>query len=121
MTIPGIFPEGDDIDDQEDSIELAQAILDGLKQKPDDDDVDPDRDWWPYKDWDDLKKRIEDNADSLDVSLGDEAKEYIEWQPSDTSEFKMKITAESMDMKHEATCTCYVRDKKVRYTEWREN
>ena len=122
MTIPGIFPEGDDIDDQEDSKALAQAILDGLKQKPEDDDsVDPNRDWWPYKDWDDLKKRIEDSAGDLDVAIGDEAKEYIEWQPSDTSEFKMKITAESMGMKHEATCTCYVKDKKVRYTEWREN
>ena len=122
MTIPGIFPEGDDIDDQEDSERLAQAILDGLKQKPDDDDsIDPNRDWWPYKDWNDLTKRIEDIASDLDVSLGEEAKEYIEWQPSDTSEFKMKITAESMGMKHEVTCTCYVKDKKVRYTEWREN
>ncbi len=121
LTIPGIFPEGDDIDDQKDGEALAQAILDGLKIKPDNDDVDPNRDWWPYKDWNDLKKRIEDSNADTDAELGEEAKEYIEWQPSDTSEFKMKITAESMGMKHEATCTCYVKDKKVRYTEWREN
>lgn len=118
MTIPGIFPE--DPDDQEDSKRLAQAIRDGLKQKPEDDDVDETRDWWPYKDWNDLTKRIEDLADT-DIGLGEEAKEYIEWQASDTSEFKMRITAESMGMRHEATCTCYVKDKKVRYTEWHEN
>ena len=100
---------------------LAQAMLDGLKKMPEDDDnVDETREWWPYKDWNDLVKRIEDIADT-NVKLGDEAKEYIEWQASETSEFKMKITAESMGMKHEATCTCYVKDSKVRYTEWREN
>ena len=121
MTIPGIFPEGDDDDDQDESRMLAQAILKGLKTMPEDDsNVDPNRDWWPYKDWNDLVKRVEDIADT-NVKLGDEAKEYIEWQASETSEFKMKITAESMGMKHEATCTCYVKDKKVRYTEWREN
>ena len=119
MTIPGIFPE--DLDDQEESLMLARAILDGLKTKPEDDDnVDPSREWWPYKDWNDLVTRVEDLADT-NVKLGDEAKEYIEWQPSATSEFKMKIMAESMDTRHEATCTCYVKDGKVRYTEWREN
>ena len=35
-------------------------------------------------------------------------------------EFKVKITAECMGVKHEATCVCYVKDKAVRYTEWRE-
>ena len=119
MTIPGIFPE--DLDDQEENRMLAEAILGTLKVMPEDDDnVDPNREWWPYKDWNDLVKRVEDFADT-NAKLGNEAKEYIEWQASETSEFKMKITAESMGMKHEATCTCYVKDKKVRYTEWREN
>ena len=81
--------------------QAAQASLDALKVKPEDYDVDETRDWWPYKDWNDLVKRVEDIADT-NVKLGDEAKEYIEWQPADTSEFKMKITAESMGMKHEA-------------------
>ena len=107
--------------DPEDSEMLADAILKGLKTMPEDDDnIDPNREWWPYKDWNDLVKRVEDIADT-NAHLGEEAKEYIEWQTSETSEFKMKITAESMGMKHEATCTCYVKDKKVRYTEWREN
>ena len=29
--------------------------------------------------------------------------------------------AESMGMKHEVTCECYVKDKKVRYLKWRED
>ena len=120
MTIPGIFPEGDDVEDREESMLLAQAILDALKVKPEDYDVDETRDWWPYKDWADLKKRVGDVGDT-DVELGDEASEYIEWQPGDTSVFKMKISCESMGMTREVNCKCYVKDKKVRYIEWRED
>ena len=120
MTIPGIFPEGDDDADREDSALLAQAILDALKVKPEDYDVDESRDWWPYKDWADLKARVADVSEA-DVEPGDEAGEYIEWQADATSVFKMTITCESMGMKREAKCKCYVKDKKVRYIEWREN
>ena len=110
----------DDEEDREDSMMLAQAILDALKVKPEDYDVDETRDWWPYKDWADLKKRVGDVGDT-DVELGDEANEYIEWQPGDTSVFKMKISCESMGMTREVNCKCYVKDKKVRYIEWRED
>ena len=122
MTIPGIFQDsGNADDDRADSQELAQAILDGLRTKPeDDDDVDPNRDWWPYKDWQDLNRRVEDLLTSS-IKLGEDAQEYIEWQPSETSVFKMKITGESMGMKREVACKCYVKDKKVRYMEWRED
>lgn len=121
MTIPGIFQEsGNEDDDREDTQELANAILGALKVKPEDYDVDETRDWWPYQDWQDLNTRVEDYVTS-NVKIGEEAKEYIEWQPSETSVFKMKITGESMGMKRVATCTCYVKDKKVRYIEWNEN
>ena len=120
MTIPGIFPEGDDDDDREDSMMLAQAVLDALKIKPEDYDVDESRDWWPYKDWADLCQRVADVADT-NIQIGDEAQQYIEWQPSETSVFKMKISCESMGMTREVNCKCYVKDKKVRYIEWREN
>ncbi|MBQ3290178.1 MAG: hypothetical protein IJH50_12270 [Kiritimatiellae bacterium] len=120
MTIPGIFPEGDDDDDREDSMLLAQSILDALKVKPEDYDVDETRDWWPYKDWGDLCQRVADVADT-NIQIGDEAQQYIEWQPSDTSVFKMKISCESMGMTREVNCKCYVKDKKVRYIEWRED
>ena len=118
MTIPGIFPLVKE--DQEDSLLLAHAIIDGLKTMPEDGDVDETRDWWPYKDWDDLCRRVEDIADTS-MKLDQQASQYIEWDISTENEFKMKITAESMGMKHEATCRCYVKDGKVRYTEWREN
>ena len=120
MTIPGIAPEGDEEDDRDDSRALAQAILDALKTIPEDYDVDETRSWWPYKDWQDLNTRIEDLLDS-GVQLGSEASQYIDWQPKETSVFKMKISCESMGMKREVDCKCYVKDKKVRYIEWREN
>jgi len=120
MTIPGIFPEGDDDDDREDSELLAQGILDALKVKPEDYDVDETQDWWPYKDFADLKRRVDDVSES-GLSIGDEVGQYIEFQPSETSVFKMKITCESMGMKREVNCKCYVKDKKVRYIEWRED
>lgn len=124
MTIPGIFPEGSggelDEDDQADSMELAQAILDTLKVKPEDYDVDETRDWWPYKDWQDLCTRVEDNYNG-NLKLGEEIQQYIDWQPTEKSVFKMKITCESMGMKREVNCKCYIMDKKVRYMEWRED
>ena len=120
MTIPGIFPEGDDESDREDSMALAQGILDALGVMPEDGDVDETQTWWPYKDWQDLNKRVDDVVGS-GLRLGEEASEYIEFQPGDTSVFKMKITCESMGMKREVNCKCYVKDKKVRYTEWRED
>ena len=124
MTIPGIFPEGSsgelDEDDQADSMELAQCILDTLKVMPEDYDVDESRDWWPYKDWQDLCTRVEDNYKG-NLTLAEEIQQYIDWQPTETSVFKMKITGESMGMKREVNCKCYVKDKKVRYMEWRED
>ena len=120
LTIPGIFPE--DIEDREDSQALAQAILDGLKVMPEDYEVDETRSWWPYKDWQDLNTRIEDIADT-NAKLGEEANQYIEWSPSDTSVFKMRIVGESMGMRREVDCECYVdtKSKTVRYIKWRED
>lgn len=123
LTIPGIYPENDDDSAREDSQELARAILDTLFVEPEDADSRASakfggRTWWPYKDWGDLCQRLEDASD---VDIGEEAQQYIEWQPSEKSVFKMKITAESMGMKREVTCECYVKDKKVRYTYWRED
>lgn len=126
--MPGIFQVsgGNTEDDMEDSLELAQAILDTLYVEPEDADdkipaVDSSgRKWWPYADWQDLCTRVEDASDT-NVKLGEEASQYIEWQPSEQSVFKMKISCESMGMKREVTCKCYVNEKKVRYIEWRED
>lgn len=122
LTLPGIFAEDEEDENaQEDAAELAQAILDTLKVMPEDYDVDETREWWPYKDWQDLTRRLEDNG--CDVEIGKDAEQYIEWQVSETSVFKMTITGESMGMKRVVSCECYVnsKEKKVRYIKWRED
>ncbi len=118
VSIPGIYNE-EDVEDQSEAHETAQAIIDTLKIPPDDDRADePDREWWPYKDWNDLRTRVEDN---FDVELGQEASGYIEYQPSETSVFKMTITGESIGFKRVVRCECYIKDKKVRYISWQED
>jgi len=128
LTIPGIFQvSGGNVDDDAaDSRELAQAILDGLRIEPDDADeriaaTDASgRRWWPYKDESDLSRRLEDTY-SGSVELGNEAAQYIEWNVSETSVFKVRIVGESMGMTREVNAECYVKDKKVRYIKWRED
>ena len=122
LTVPGIFDEeAADLDDNEDALELAKAIVDGLKIMPDGDDIDPTREWWPYKDWQDLNTRLEDNATSLNLKLGEEASQYLCYGAGENTVFKMRIIGESMGMKHEVECECYVKEKKVRYIRWRED
>lgn len=116
MTIPGIFNE-DDIEDQEEGMETAQAIVAVRGEMPDY-DVDETRTWWPYKDWQDLRTRVEDYAD---VKLGEEAANYLIFTPEENSVFKIRIIGQSMDMQHEVNAEGYVKDKKVRYIKWRED
>jgi hypothetical protein len=96
---------------------VAQAIIDTLKIEPDY-DVDETQGWWPYKDWQDLRDRVENE---FDVEIGQEASEYLSFAPEANSVFRMKITGESMGMKREVNCECYVKDKKVRYIKWQED
>jgi len=129
LTVPGISQNsGNEEDDKEDGEMLAKAILDTLYSEPEDADdrvaatAEDGRKWWPYKDWQDLNTRLDDNNElDSNVKLGSEAQQLIEWQPSETSVFKMKIVGESMGMKREVNCKCYVKDKAVRYIEWNEN
>ena len=120
MTVPGISD-----DDEEDCwIEsrraAAEAILKARDVEPEDaDERDPSLGWWPYKDWNDLVKRVEDYDD--EVELDDQAQNYLTFKPDSTTVFKMTIKAQSMGMTHEVTCECYVKDSKVRYISWREN
>lgn len=109
LTVPGIFDE----DDEEAGTIIAQAIIDGLKVMPEY-DVDPDRTWWPYKDWNDLTQRIDEEIPS-------EANQYLMFTPDENAVFKIKITGESMGMTHSVYAQGYVKDKKVRYIEWRED
>ena len=120
MTVPGIS------DDEEEDCWIesrrlaAEAILKARAVEPDDSDTrDPSLGWWPYRDWDDLRTRVED-YDS-EVELDNEAQKYLTFKPDTTTVFKMTIKAQSMGMTHEVTCECYVKESKVRYISWREN
>lgn len=118
MTVPGIF-NLDEIDDDDDDVlidaqEIADAIVAGKSEKPDY-EVDDDAGSWPYKDWNDLVNRLED------VEIGSEAQQYLDFGPSQTSIFRVRITCESMGMEHTVTAECYIKDKAVRYFKWRED
>ena len=116
LTIPGIFSE-DDEEDMAEGRAVAEAIVGALREKPEY-DVDESRDWWPYRDWNDLLQRVSDFAD---VQLGGEAAEYLAYIPDKNSIFKVRIVGESMGMKREVNVECYLKDKKVRYIKWRED
>jgi hypothetical protein len=118
LTVPGIFVEDDD-EDMAEGREVAQAIVDALKEKPDY-DGDETRTWWPYKSWEDLCQRVSDFAD---VQIGSEANQYLTYVPDENSIFKIKITGESMGMTREVNAECYLnsKDRKVRYIKWRED
>ena len=122
--MPGIF-DVDEIDehDKSESLEIAQAIVNCRKIKPQDYDVPEDRTEWGYGEftsdwWSDLTQRV---ADEFDVEVPSDAKNYLTALPSEEGTlFKMKITAILMDMEYTAECECYVKDKKVRYVSWKE-
>ena len=119
MTVPGVFNEDATNDgDTAETEEIARAIVEARSVMPEDGDVDETRDWWPYKDWQDLCRRVSDYAN---VDVGQDASEYLCYTADESTVFKMRIVAESMGMSHEASCECYVKDGKVRYLKWRED
>ena len=134
-TILSPMYDPDDARESEDCADLVQAILTALKTMPEDeDDVDETRTWWPFKDFSDLEKRVDDVGFSEKVP--EDLKEYIRWPgesvssssekgkkggSEETEKFSMTITGESMGMKYVVTARCIVEDKKVRYIEWSEN
>lgn len=119
LTIPGIFQEDDD-EEMLDSRALAEAIVGGLATEPDNYEGEIGRSWWPYADWNDLNQRMSEVSD-VNVRLGSEAGKYLVFKPAEDTVFKIKITGESMGMTHSVNAKGYVKDKKVRYIEWRED
>jgi len=137
-TIFGPLFDPTDSSSEEDLGGLVGAILEALRTMPeDDDDVDETRTWWPFKDFGDLQKRVEDVGYNEDVPA--DIKEYIRWPgesaattstdnkdkkdgSSENAEtFSMTITGESMGMKYVVKARCVVEEKKVKYIEWSEN
>ena len=120
LTVPGIVEtDAADAEDMADAEELARAIVETRRIMPENrDDVDASRDWWPYKDWQDLVQRV---SDAADLDIGQEAQQYLRFKPEDATLFRMKIKAESMGMSHSVDCECYAKDGKIRYVSWRED
>ena len=114
ITVPGVYEDPEDSSALEEARAVAQAILDALKVMPTNYEVDESRDWWPFKDWNDLVDRVEED-------VGSEASQYFSYTADTTTIFKVKIVGESMGMTHEANAECYVKDSKVRYIKWRED
>ena len=137
-TILGPMYDPDDMSASEDLNDLIQAILTALRTMPeDDDDIDETLTWWPFKDFGDLEKRVDDVGFSDKVP--EDLKDYIRWPgesaasasdksskgkgdaAEDAERFTMTITGESLGMKYVVTARCIVEDKKVKYIEWSEN
>lgn len=123
ITIPGIFDDPEDDDCVEEATEIAEAILAALKEKPEDRDVDESLGQWPFKDWSDLTKRVDDLSGSSVKSsdIGSDAQNYISFSAEEDSVFKIKITGECQGMTKSVEAEGYVKDKKVRYVKWSEN
>ena len=122
----------------EDLNDLVQAILTALKTMPEDDDnVDETRTWWPFKDFGDLERRVDDVG--FGEKVPEDLKEYIRWPgesaasssgksdkdkkgaSEDVEKFSMTITGESLGMKYVVRARCVVEENKVKYIEWSEN
>lgn len=120
LTVPGVVEtDSADAEDMAEAKELARAIVETRRVMPENrDDVDDTRDWWPYKDWNDLVQRV---SDAADLDVGSEAQQYLRFKPEESTLFRMTIRTESMGMSHVVECECYAKDGKVRYVSWRED
>lgn len=120
LTVPGVVEtDSADADDMAEAEELARAIVETRRVMPENrDDVDDTRDWWPYKDWNDLVQRV---SDAADLDIGSEAQQYLRFKPEESTLFRMTIRTESMGMSHVVECECYAKDGKVRYVSWKED
>ena len=124
LTVPGIYVEDEvDEDDKTESLEVAEAIVKCRSIKPQEYDVPEDgRTEWGYGEftsdwWSDMCQRV---SDEFDVEVDQAAQKYLTAAPSESTVFKMRITARLMDMSYTAECECYVKDKQVRYVSWKE-
>ena len=123
ITIPGIYDDPEDDDCVEEAREIAEAILAAMAQPPEDRDVDESLGKWPFKDWNDMLKRVDDlNGSTMGSSdIGSEANNYLSFTAEEDTVFKIKITGECQGMTKTVEAEGYVKDKKVRYVKWSEN
>lgn len=111
LTVPGIC----DVEDLEESKIIAEAIIAARAEMPENQTgIDENLTWWPFKDFEDLCYRVNEN-------IGDEARNYLVFATEENSVFRIKITCESLGMTRVVNAKGYVKDKKIRYIEWRED
>ena len=123
ITIPGIYDDPEDDDCVEEAREIAEAILAAMAQPPEDRDVDESLGKWPFKDWNDMLKRVDDlNGSTVSSSdIGSEANNYLSFTAEEDTVFKIKIIGECYGMTKSIEAKVKVKDKKVRYVKWSEN
>lgn len=143
-TIPGLFPDDPENENEAaDCQELIEAICGALKQLPEDDDQAVEiNGYYPFKDFNDLQKRVEDYG--CDIQIKQSVADYLAFPSESASspqssgkrnsskssnssasesgeEYTMIITGESMGMKYVVNAKCVIADKKVHYIEWNED
>ena len=122
ITVPGIYEDPSDDECVAEATEVAQALLDALRQMPEDYDVDETRSFWPFKDWSDMTSRLNDSGGRVSSDdIGGDAQSYFSFALDDTTVFRVKITGESSGMSRSVEAECYVKDSGVRYIKWTEN
>lgn len=144
-TIPGLFPEDpENASESENCKELIEAICGALQEMPEDDDEAVEINGvYPYKDFNDLAKRVENYG--CDIQLPQSIAEYLSF-PSEKGgqtgnangksrnkdgkssssgsggeEYAMILTGEAMGMKYVVRAKCLILDKKIHYIEWNED
>lgn len=125
MTIPGVYARQDiDRDDvAEETREIAKAIVTALRTEPvDSTGARAVRGTWPFKDFDDMLKRLDEVPGSTvrSTDIDAEARNYLEFSAGQDTIFKLKITAWCSGMSKTVNAQCYVKDNKVRYVRWSE-
>ena len=79
-----------------------------------------DEDVGTYKDFNDLKYRVNDGAaNNSPLYLQDEAQQFLSYAPEKF--FEVSITGESMGITHTVKAIAIVQDSKVRYLRWQED
>jgi hypothetical protein len=79
-----------------------------------------DEDVGTYKDFNDLKYRVNDGAaNNSSLYLQDEAQQFLSFAPEKF--FEVSITGESMGITHTVKAVAIVQDSKVRYLRWQED
>ena len=128
VTVPGIWQASSSgshafqENDVSNAYDIADAIVDvrqtgnrrdNLSGGRMDDDV------GTFRDWNDLKNRVQDAIGGSHTYIQDEAQQYLSY----TSEkfFEITITGESLGVSHSVKAVAIVEDSKVRYIRWQED